>query len=74
MGASPRDCCRDSALFERDAVGRLKLEDGLSRMLGKNSNRVVKRMGLCGGGNCAAGGSGEKEVGEMKSEDDVFVV
>ena len=43
-------------------------------MLGKHSNRVVKRMGLCGGGNCAAGGSGEKEVGEMKSEDDVFVV
>ena len=73
MGALPRD----SASFERDAVGRLLIEDGLSRMFGKNWNLVVDRTGGCGGGDSAAGGNGEsceREVGATESEDDVFVV
>ena len=78
-GASARDSpdspdSPDSAAFERDAVGRLPIEDGLSRMFGENRNRVVERTGVCGGGHSAVGGSGEKEVGATESEDDVFVV
>jgi hypothetical protein len=41
--------------------------------LGKNCNRMVERTGVWGG-HSAAGSSGEKEVGETESKDDVFVV
>ena len=44
-------------------------------MFGENRNVVMERTGGCGGGgDSAAGGSGEREMGVTESEDDVSVV
>jgi hypothetical protein len=58
---------RDAASFQRDAIGRLTIEDGLSRVFGSNGGLVEERAR----GSQSRRGSGHRGGGSSTSEDGV---